>query len=907
MDKVIIFINSHKYYVDSSYNLLQICLSLNIDVPYFCWHPALGSVGSCRLCAVKQYSTFYDNTGRIIMSCMSSVSDNMIISTIDREVQKNQKGIIELLMTNHPHDCPVCEEGGSCHLQDMTVMVKHNIRRYMFPKRTHRNQYLGSFISHQMNRCISCYRCVRYYRDYADGTDFGVYGTSNNVYFGRFKDGTLESEYSGNLVEVCPTGVFTDKIYSQNYNRKWDLQYSPSICQHCCVGCNIIIGERYGKLNKVENRYHHSINRYFLCDLGRFGYNYVNVKKRYKQPFINIINDKKFLKKKDTIKLISNILCNSTCTIGIGSIRSSIENNFSLRKLVGKDNFSSGMLDMDHNCVKLIIDVLENSGIYVPTLPEIEKYDLILIIGEDITQTASMIALSVRQAAKRNNCNNNVNYKNIPKWHSAAMLNISYNNKKCVYILHTHETKLDDIAALNYYGSIQEQEIFAFSIENRICNMKKNLNCLNSSCNNEIDIVVNALMLCKKPLIISGSHSGSMNLIQSSVNIAKGLKNLYKDVGLVLLTPAVNSIGVGILSHMSLENVLDKCDNNMVDTLIILENNLYRHISEEVLNPILKKVNNIIVLDHQIHKIINKSTIFLPLSNFSESSGTVINYEGRAQRFFSSFNPVWYDHKSCILEGWKWLYKIYFQSNKIQKFSHIQFDTVIQEYTQNIHIFKNIKNIAPDANFRIYGQKIARLPHRASSRTAVNIHKNIHEPMQKIDYDTMFSFSMEGNQNSVKYSQYVPFIWSPGWNSSQLWNKYEFSKLNFDSGVRLFPLKNSNVSYTFKPKYHDMSIIIKKQWCVIPYYLLLGSEEMSYQSLEIKEKFYKIYALISLYHKKELDKKVRIEFYYLGKIFQFFIKFSSKLTSYNIGLPVGIPGIPRSLIGYKIKNIRGII
>ncbi|MCL7707448.1 NADH-quinone oxidoreductase subunit G, partial [Enterobacter kobei] len=112
---------------------------------------------------------------------------------------------------------------------DMTVMTGHSFRRYRFTKRTHRNQDLGPFISHEMNRCIACYRCVRYYKDYADGQDLGVYGAHDNVYFGRPEDGTLESEFSGNLVEICPTGVFTDKTHSERYNRKWDMQFAPSI------------------------------------------------------------------------------------------------------------------------------------------------------------------------------------------------------------------------------------------------------------------------------------------------------------------------------------------------------------------------------------------------------------------------------------------------------------------------------------------------------------------------------------------------------------------------------------------------------------------------------------------------------------------------------------------------------
>src|SRR3546814_10086084 len=135
--------------------------------------------------------------------------------------------------------------------------------------------------------CSSDLRCVRYYKDYADGTDLGVFGTAANVYFGRAEDGTLESEFSGNLTEVCPTGVFTDKTHSERYTRKWDMQYSPSVCASCSVGCNVSPGERYGEIRRIENRYHGDLNGYFLCDRGRFGYGYTNLKDRPRRALVN--------------------------------------------------------------------------------------------------------------------------------------------------------------------------------------------------------------------------------------------------------------------------------------------------------------------------------------------------------------------------------------------------------------------------------------------------------------------------------------------------------------------------------------------------------------------------------------------------------------------------------------------
>ncbi|KXS52321.1 MAG: NADH-quinone oxidoreductase subunit G, partial [Marinobacter sp. T13-3] len=212
-----IHVDGQRYEVNGAHNLLQACLSLGLDIPYFCWHPAMGSVGACRQCAVRQYKDEDDDRGMLVMSCMTPAADGTRIDIEDEEAKAFRASVVEWLMINHPHDCPVCEEGGHCHLQDMTVMTGHDRRRYRFRKRTRRNQYLGPFIAHEMNRCITCYRCVRFYNDYARGTDLGAFGSKDNLYFGRYEEGTLESRFAGNLTEVCPTGVFTDQSHSDHY------------------------------------------------------------------------------------------------------------------------------------------------------------------------------------------------------------------------------------------------------------------------------------------------------------------------------------------------------------------------------------------------------------------------------------------------------------------------------------------------------------------------------------------------------------------------------------------------------------------------------------------------------------------------------------------------------------------
>src|SRR5574340_1034036 len=279
-----IHVDGQAYEAPADRDLLSVLIDLGVNLPYFCWHPALGSVGARRQCAVKLFHGESDTRGRIVMACMTPVSDGLRVAVMDPEVMDFRQRVIEWLMVNHPHDCPVCDEGGECHLQDMTVMTGHIYRRYRFDKRTHTNQNLGPFINHEMNRCIQCYRCVRFYRDYAGGRDFDAFAQRDHVYFGRHADGPLENEFSGNLVEVCPTGVFDDKTFKQHYTRKWDLQTAPSVCVHCGLGCNTIPGERYGMLRRIRNRYNGEVNGYFLCDRGRYGYVFVNDERRPRQP-----------------------------------------------------------------------------------------------------------------------------------------------------------------------------------------------------------------------------------------------------------------------------------------------------------------------------------------------------------------------------------------------------------------------------------------------------------------------------------------------------------------------------------------------------------------------------------------------------------------------------------------------
>lgn len=533
----VIHIDGTTVEVDSSDNLLQACLSLGIDVPYFCYHPALGSVGSCRQCAVKQYQNKEDmeaGRGRLVMSCMVAPGDDMYISVTDDEAKAFRKSMVELLMVNHPHDCPTCEEGGHCHLQDMTYMSGHNRRRYRFTKRTHHNQELGPFIAHEMNRCIACYRCVRFYKDYAGGEDLGVYGSNERVYFGRDKDGQFESEFSGNLTEVCPTGVFTDKTHSDRYNRKWDMQYAPSICHGCSAGCNISAGERYGELRRIENRYNGEVNRYFLCDRGRFGYGYVNRVDRPTQA-LERINDKHVKINIDyaldeTIKRIKD-----KKVIGIGSPRASLETNFALKNMVGFDSFSTGLNHQQQALVNKCIEVLSTEGIYNPGMADIESHDAVLVLGEDITQTSSRVALSIRQAAK-NEAIKMAAATKTQSWLAEPVKRIGQGVQSPVYIIDVIQTKLEDISKVSVVATPEDIIKLGFKVADAIANLADDLAQIADAQRAQQDAdkasdpmqalaqqIAYDLIQADKPLVVSGTSLSSTALIEAAAQITQAL------------------------------------------------------------------------------------------------------------------------------------------------------------------------------------------------------------------------------------------------------------------------------------------------------------------------------------------------------------------------------------------------
>jgi len=907
-----IYIDDKQYQVGTQDNLLHACLSQGLDVPYFCWHPALGSVGACRQCAVKQYRDANDKVGRIVMSCMTPTVEGARISIADEEAHQFRASVIEWLMTNHPHDCPVCEEGGHCHLQDMTVMSGHAARRYRFTKRTHRNQYLGPFINHEMNRCIACYRCVRYYKDYAGGTDLDVYGAAHNVYFGRTADGLLESEFAGNLVEVCPTGVFTDKTHGERYNRKWDMQFSPSICQGCAVGCNISPGERYGELRRIENRYNGSVNHYFLCDRGRFGYGYVNRKDRPRQPLLRREGSLVAVSAEEAFAAADQLLKSARGVIGIGSPRASLESNFALRELVGTQNFYDGHAGDEAARVRGVLGILRSSPLPAASLRGIEDADAVLVLGEDVTNTAPRVALALRQSAQGKTAALAAE-KHVPEWESEARANIGQHEKHPVFILSMAATRLDDVAAATLRAAPDDIARLGFAVAHALDAAAPAVPGLDAATAELAQNIARALAAARKPLILSGTGAGSLAVAQAAANVALALHGRGQKGELCLIVPEVNSLGLALLTAgeagRDLEAAFASVERGGADTVVVLENDLYRRADRTRVDALLAR-SRLIVLDHQSHATSARAEVLLPAGSFAESDGTVVSQEGRAQRYFKVYEPGYYDPHSLMRQSWEWLDDL--RVRGLRSASR-HFDQLTAAVAQAAPALREIVGAAPNAKFRLGGLKLAREPHRYSGRTAMRANQSVHEPRQPQDAETALAFSMEGHngtQAGTRPSALIPYAWAPGWNSPQSWNKFQDEVGGHlqggDPGIRLIEPAAAGVAQ-YAQAIPAPFVARTAEWQVLPFNHIFGSEELSARAAAVAVLIPAAYVAL---HPQDADvleaaENSTLQVSLPGQSVLLPVRRRSDLPRGTVGLPVGLPGSPWFRAGATVTLARG--
>jgi NADH-quinone oxidoreductase subunit G len=715
MTRIRIEVDGKALEVAPGQDLLSACTHEGLQIPHFCWHDALGSVGACRLCAVRVHDGPKDREGRIEMACMTPVTEGQRVSISDPEAAEMRAHVIEWLMRSHPHDCAVCEEGGACHLQDMTVASGHHKRRYDGPKRTHRNQDLGPLLTHEMNRCIACYRCTRFYRGYAGGRDLDVMGAHDRVYFGRYEDGPLDSPFAGNLAEVCPTGVFNDKGWSRDYARKWDMAATPSICTQCSVGCNIFAAERVGRLRRLQNRYNGAVNGHFLCDRGRFGALHLPEGARLHAPQISaepVAQDAAIEAARCAIK---------AGAVAIASPRATLETVFALRHLVGAERLFAAVPRVEMGCVARMAGLLAQHG--AQPLHTLEHCDAALVLGEDLTGTAPRAALALRQMA-RNAALALAGEKGVPDWLDNAARVAGEGRRSPIALVTVLPDALDDIAAWPLRRAPDEIAAFGHAIAAAL---------RGEDAASEAQAIADALAQAKAPALIAGFGAGRPEILEAIAAIAAALTGRAR---LFLFPPEVNSMGLALSGLDGLEGALAAVESGAARTLIIAEADLAERADPVLADRLLGAAETVIVLDSHATRLTERATILLPVADWAEAAGTVVNHEGRAQRRFAAY-------PTALLPAWRVIGAVAPIAPDWQNL-----DDVLSAMALALPQLARARDAAPVAAMRLPLGAVARAGWRQAGRTAHDQTGGVIRNAPQTDGDSALAFSMEGVQGA---------------------------------------------------------------------------------------------------------------------------------------------------------------
>jgi NADH-quinone oxidoreductase subunit G len=607
--------------VPAGTKVIQAAEKLGIMIPRFCYHPALGSVGACRVCAVKFLEGPFKG---LQMSCMIDAKDGMVVSTTDEEAEDFRRYVIEWLMLNHPHDCPVCDEGGHCLLQDMTVSGGHGIRRYSGLKRTYRDQFLGPLVQHEMNRCIHCYRCSRFYQEVTGYRDLGVMQSANRTYFGRFKDGSLESPYTGNLSDICPTGVYTDKP-SRFFGRRWDFQRTPSLCINCSLGCHTIASVRYREVVRQEARYSEAVNGYFICDRGRYGFYYA----RHGARPLQALAEGEEVVYQLAMRTASERLAQICASAGleavacVGSVRNSLETQAMLKRVCqvkgwkGPSYFLDQLLEQR---IKTASSRLEPA--LAVSLREVERADSILVIGADPINEAPMLALAMRQAQRTGGKVAVIDPRPISLPCEFRHLPVELDTLNPCFSLLIKETVEREVAeeigqsALEFYETISALESVAPPILE------------------QISAVAQEIRESQRPIIVCGTEVVRQTTPNLAADYVLLLQAMNRQAGLFFLMPGANAMGAALLAgeESSFVTTLEGIENGTIKGLILVESDVFHNfVDRQRLDAALEKLDFLFVLDYINTPAVQKAEVFLPTSSIYEAGGIFINQEGRVQ------------------------------------------------------------------------------------------------------------------------------------------------------------------------------------------------------------------------------------------------------------------------------------
>ncbi len=395
-DNIAVTINGQQIETQAGRLLIDVADENNIVIPRFCYHKHLSVVANCRMCLVE-----IERSPKPMPACATQCIDGMVVQTRSNSALAAQKSTMEFLLINHPLDCPICDQGGECELQDVAMGFGEGISKYTEQKRVIMDKNIGPLIATDFTRCIHCTRCVRFGDEIAGMPELGATGRGESMVIGTYIEKSIVSELSGNVIDVCPVGALTAKP-SRYIARPWELTQHPAVSAHDCVGSNTYVHTRGNEVIRVVPRENESINECWISDRDRFSYTSVQARQRLEQPMLRDQGELKPVDWETALNAAVNMLSEAAGDIAtLVSPQSTLEELYLAQKLtrcLGSDN-------IDHRLIQVDFSSQDRDPI-MPwlgrSLQSVETLDAALIVAGNLRYEQPMLSHRLRKAVLNN-------------------------------------------------------------------------------------------------------------------------------------------------------------------------------------------------------------------------------------------------------------------------------------------------------------------------------------------------------------------------------------------------------------------------------------------------------------------------------------------------------------------------
>ena len=380
--------------VEAGSTVLQACEVAGKEIPRFCYHERLSIAGNCRMCLVEM-----EKSPKPVASCAMPVMDGQVIKTNTPMVKKAREGVMEFLLINHPLDCPICDQGGECDLQDQAFNYGGGRSRYELNKRSVDQKHMGPLIKTHMNRCIHCTRCVRFSEEVAGIAEIGAINRGENMEITTYLENTIDSEMSGNVIDLCPVGALTSKPYSYEA-RPWELNKVETIDVMDAVGSNIRMDSKGWEVKRVLPRVNDEINEEWISDKTRYACDGL-LNNRIDNPYIKKNGKLMEASWKEAINFIYENVSDKKSFAGLVGQLVDLETTYAFKSFL-RDTFNSDLIDFRQK--DILFDTSDEFNFRFNTsIQKIDECDFILLIGANPRHEATIINTRIRKAVK-NGC-----------------------------------------------------------------------------------------------------------------------------------------------------------------------------------------------------------------------------------------------------------------------------------------------------------------------------------------------------------------------------------------------------------------------------------------------------------------------------------------------------------------------